>query len=109
MADDYYQTLGVSKDASKEDIKKAYRDLAKKYHPDISKEPNATEKFKKISEAYAVLSDDTKKTQYDQFGSSGFHQRYSQEDIFRGFDINDIFGDMFGGDVFNMFFVSFCL
>jgi len=105
MADDYYQTLGVSKSTSKEDIKKAYRDLAKKYHPDISKEKDASEKFKKISEAYAVLGDDTKRSQYDQFGSSGFQQRYSQEDIFRGFDFNDIFGDIFGDgdDVFNMF------
>lgn len=106
MAEDYYQTLGVSKGASKEEIKKAYRDLAKKYHPDISKEDSASDKFKKISEAYAVLSDDTKRQQYDQFGSADFQQRYSQEDIFRGFDINDIFGDIFGGEdnPFNMFF-----
>lgn len=105
MTEDYYQILGVSKNASKEDIKKSYRELAKKYHPDVSKEKDAAERFKKISEAYAVLSDDTKKTQYDQFGSTGFHQRYSQEDIFRGFDFGDIFGDAFGGDdIFNMFF-----
>ncbi len=104
--DDYYNELGVSKTSSKDEIKKAYRELAKKYHPDISKEPNATEKFKKVSEAYAVLSDDAKKSQYDQFGKEGFQQKYSQEDIFRGFDVGDIFGDMFGGgdDVFNMFF-----
>ncbi len=101
---DYYKTLNVEKNASKEEIKKAYRDLAKKYHPDISKEVNASEKFKEVSEAYAVLSDDQKKTQYDQFGSNGFQQRYSQEDIFRGFDVGDIFGDSFGGDIFNMFF-----
>ncbi len=105
MSDDYYQTLGVNKNSSKDEIKKAYRDLAKKYHPDINKEANATDKFKKISEAYAVLGDESKKAQYDQFGSTDFHQKYSQEDIFRGFNINDIFGDMFGGDdVFNMFF-----
>ncbi|MBS3152557.1 molecular chaperone DnaJ [Candidatus Woesearchaeota archaeon] len=105
MAEDYYEVLGVSKNSSKEEIKKAYRELAKKYHPDISKEKDAAEKFKKVSEAYAVLSDDTKKSQYDQFGSTGFQQRYSQEDIFRGFDINDIFGDVFGDDSpFNMFF-----
>ena len=104
MSDDYYKTLGVNKGASKEEIKSSYRNLAKKYHPDISKEPDAAEKFKKISEAYAVLSDDTKRQQYDTFGSSGFHQRYSQEDIFRGFNVHDIFGDIFGDDVFNMFF-----
>lgn len=100
MTEDYYQILDVSKNASKEEIKKSYRELAKKYHPDVSKEKDAAEKFKKISEAYAVLSDDTKKSQYDQFGSTGFHQRYSQEDIFRGFDFEDILGD----DLFNMFF-----
>src|SRR3989338_8819208 len=105
MAEDYYEVLGVSKNSSKEEIKKAYRELAKKYHPDISKEKDAAEKFKKVSEAYAVLSDDTKKSQYDQYGSADFQQRYSQEDIFRGFDINDIFGDVFGDDnPFNMFF-----
>ena len=91
--DDYYNELGVSKTSSKDEIKRAYRELAKKYHPDISKEPNATEKFKKVSEAYAVLSDDAKKSQYDQFGKEGFQQKYSQEDIFRGFDVGDIFGD----------------
>ncbi|MBI2148234.1 molecular chaperone DnaJ [Candidatus Woesearchaeota archaeon] len=104
MTEDYYQTLGVNKSASKDEIKKSYRELAKKYHPDISKEKDANEKFKKISEAYAVLSDDTKKAQYDQFGSTGFQQRYSQEDIFRDFDFGDVFGDMFGDDIFNMFF-----
>src|SRR3989338_3003433 len=103
MAEDYYEVLGVSKNSSKEEIKKAYRELAKKYHPDISKEKDAAEKFKKVSEAYAVLSDDTKKSQYDQFGSTGFQQRYSQEDIFRGFDFNDIFSGIFGDDMFNMF------
>lgn len=104
MTEDYYQTLGVSKNSSKEEIKKSYRELAKKYHPDVNKEPNSAEKFKKISEAYAVLGDETKRSQYDQFGSTGFHQRYSQEDIFRGFDFNDMFDDAFGGDIFNMFF-----
>ncbi len=105
MADDYYKTLGVSRDTSKEDIKKAYRKLAMQHHPDRNpNNPESAEKFKKISEAYAVLSDDTKRSQYDQFGSAGFHQKYSQEDIFRGFDFEDIFGDVFGGDVFNMFF-----
>lgn len=91
-AKDYYQTLGVKKGAPPEDVKKAYRKLAVKYHPD--KNPGNTEaeeKFKEISEAYAVLSDPQKKAQYDQFGSTGFHQRYSQEDIFRNFDFGDIF------------------
>jgi curved DNA-binding protein len=91
-AKDYYQTLGVKKGAPPEDVKKAYRKLAVKYHPD--KNPGnkeAEEKFKEISEAYAVLSDPQKKAQYDQFGSTGFHQRFSQEDIFRDFDFGDIF------------------
>ena len=91
---DYYQLLGLTKDASAEAIKKAYRKLAVKYHPD--KNPGnkeAEEKFKEINEAYAVLSDPQKKTQYDQFGSTGFHQRFSREDIFRGFDVGDMFKD----------------
>lgn len=102
---DYYEVLGISKDSSKEEIEKAFRKLAMKYHPDVSKEANAAEKFKQISEAYAVLSDDEKKKQYDTFGSDAFGQAYSQEDIFRGFDFDDIFGEMFGGgSIFDMFF-----
>ena len=99
MAEDYYQTLGVSKTASAEEIKKAYRKLAMKHHPDHTKGDKASEeKFKKISEAYAVLSDDEKRKQYDTFGSEGFSQRFSQEDIFRGFDFNDILREFgFGG------------
>ena len=89
---DYYKTLGVEKKASEEEIKKAYRKLAMKYHPDRNKgDKKAEEKFKEISEAYAVLSDKEKRKQYDTFGSSGFQQRYSQEDIFRGFDFSNIF------------------
>lgn len=105
MAEDYYQVLGVDKKATADDIKKAYRKLAVKWHPD--KNPNnkaaAEEKFKKISEAYAVLSDPKKKEQYDQFGSADqFRQQYSQEDIFRGFDLDEIlrsfgFGSSRGG------------
>jgi len=98
MAKDYYQTLGLSKGANKEEIKKVYKELAKKYHPDVSKEPNAEEKFKEVSEAYAILSDDTKRQQYDQFGNEGFHQKYSQEDIFRNFNFEDVFGDIFGNE-----------
>ena len=87
----YYETLGVAKDSSTQDIKKAYRKLAKKYHPDKNKgDKAAEEKFKKISEAYAVLSDPEKRKQFDTFGESGFQQRYSQDDIFQGFDLGDI-------------------
>jgi curved DNA-binding protein len=98
---DYYKLLGVNKDASDEQIKKAYRKLAMKYHPDHAKgDKSAEEKFKKISEAYAVLSDKEKRKQYDEFGSTGFHQRYSQEDIFRGFDLGDILREFgFGGSI----------
>lgn len=100
---DYYKVIGVDKTASDAEIKKAYRKLAMKYHPDQNKgDARAEEKFKKISEAYAVLSDKEKRRQYDEFGANGFHQRYSQEDIFRGFDISDILrefgmGGNFGG------------
>ncbi len=90
-ATDYYKILGVSKNASDKEIKKAYRKLAMKYHPDHTKgDKAAEERFKKISEAYAVLSDKKKRSQYDTFGSTGFRQRYSQEDIFKGFDFSDI-------------------
>jgi len=88
---DYYKILGVAKTASADDIKKAYRKLALKYHPDKNNGDKVAEaKFKEISEAYAVLSDQQKRQQYDTFGSAEFHQRYSQEDIFRGFDLNSI-------------------
>lgn len=95
----YYEKLGVSKNASSAEIKKAYRKLALKYHPDKnSGDKGAENKFKEISEAYAVLSDAEKKQQYDTYGSTGFHQRYSQEDIFANFDINDILNQFgFGG------------
>lgn len=88
---DYYELLGVKKDSSPSDIKKAYRKLALKYHPDKNQgEKKAESKFKEINEAYAVLSDPEKKKQYDLYGSNDFHKHYSQEDIFRGFDLNDI-------------------
>jgi curved DNA-binding protein len=99
MADDYYKTLGVEKGADPEAIKKAYRKLALKFHPDRNPgNREAEEKFKKISEAYAVLSDTEKRKQYDSFGSDQFSRRYSQEDIFRNFDLNEILRDFgFGG------------
>ncbi len=101
---DYYEVLGVKRDASKDDIKDAYRKLALQFHPDRNKEPGAEEKFKEISEAYAVLSDDQKRQQYDTLGHSGFDQRYSSEDIFRGADFDSIFRDIGFGDIFRTFF-----
>src|SRR3990170_92744 len=105
---DYYEVLNVSRTASKDEIKDAYRKLALQYHPDRNKAPDAEEKFKEISEAYAVLSDDEKKAQYDQLGHAGFDQRYTTEDIFRGADFESIFrnsGFGFGlRDVFSIFF-----
>jgi curved DNA-binding protein len=103
MSDDYYKLLGIGRNATEAEIKKAYRKLAMKYHPDHAKgDKGAEDKFKKISEAYAVLSDKEKRQEYDTFGSEGFRQKFSQEDIFRGFNVNDIlkefgFGDAFGG------------
>ncbi len=96
---DYYTILGVEKSASDNEIKKIYRKLAMKYHPDKTKGDKASEeKFKKISEAYAVLSDPKKRKEYDTYGSAGFQQRYSQEDIFKGFDFGDILKEFgFGG------------
>ncbi len=101
---DYYEVLGVQKNASKDQIKDAYRKLAMQFHPDRNKEVGAEEKFKEISEAYAVLSDDQKRQQYDQLGHSGFDQRYTSEDIFRGADFDSIFRDIGFGDLFRSFF-----
>lgn len=98
MGKDYYKVLGVGKDASAEDIKKAFRKIAMQYHPDRNSAPEAEEKFKEANEAYAVLSDPDKRKQYDMFGADGFGQRYSSEDIFSNFDFRTIFEDMgFGG------------
>ncbi len=95
---DYYEVLGVSKDASEAEIKSAFRKLAKKYHPDVSKEPDAAEKFKEAQEAYAVLSDADKRRQYDQFGHAAFSGASGQGGFdFSGFDFSDIFSDLFGG------------
>ncbi|MDA8412413.1 MAG: DnaJ domain-containing protein [Desulfobacteraceae bacterium] len=105
---DYYKALGVDKNASPEEIKKAFRKLAVKYHPDRNPNDKAAEdKFKEINEAYAVLSDSKKKEEYDTYGSSGFHKQYSQEDIFRGFDFSNIYKDMGAGggeDIFSRLF-----
>ena len=106
-AKDYYEVLGVAKGAAKQQIKDAYRKLALQFHPDRNKSPEAEARFKEISEAYAVLSDDEKRRQYDAFGREGVYQRYSQEDIFRGVDFGEFFRGMgFGGfdDVFAQFF-----
>ena len=96
---DYYEVLGVDKNASEADIKSAFRRLAKKYHPDVSKEENAAEKFKEAQEAYAVLSDPDKRKQYDQFGHSAFSGNGGAGfSGFEGFDfgnVSDIFEDIF--------------
>ena len=106
---DYYEVLGVPRGATKEEIKAAYRKLALQYHPDRNKSPGAEERFKEISEAYAVLSDDEKRRQYDLHGHAGIEGRYSWEDIFGGADFEDIFRDLgfgFGGfgSIFDLFF-----
>jgi molecular chaperone DnaJ len=101
---DYYEVLSVSKNASKDEIKDAYRKLAMQFHPDRNKAPDAEEKFKEISEAYAVLSDDEKRQQYDTLGHPGFDQRYTSEDIFRGADFSSVFRDIGFGDLFRTFF-----
>lgn len=110
MADkrDYYEILGVSKDASADEIKKAYRKLAKKYHPDSNQgNAEAEVKFKEASEAYAILSDDEKRRNYDRFGHSAFeaggvngNYHFNMDDI----DLSDIFGNIFGGGGFSSFF-----
>jgi len=102
MAEDYYKLLGVSKNASDDEIKKSYRKLAMKYHPDHTKgDKSAEEMFKKISEAYAVLSNKEKRKEYDTFGAEGFRQRFTQEDIFSGSDFSEILREFgFGGGNF---------
>ena len=99
---DYYEVLGISKDAQINEIKSQYRKLALKFHPDRNKSSEAAEHFKEISEAYAVLSDTKKRQLYDQHGHAGVYGRYSTEDIFRGAgfnfdDVGSIFENLFGG------------
>ncbi len=104
---DYYEVLGVQKNAPQDEIKSQYRKLALKFHPDRNKSPDAAEHFKEISEAYAVLSDSEKRKIYDTYGHTGVDGRYSTEDIFRGARVNfeDIFGG-FGGGGFDSIFES---
>lgn len=108
---DYYEILGVKKSASLDEIKKAYRELALRHHPDRvphEQKKEAEEKFKEISEAYAVLSDSQKRALYDQYGHSGIDQKYAYEDIFKGADFNSVFQDLgdfgFGGGLFDEIF-----
>ncbi|MDD5730814.1 MAG: molecular chaperone DnaJ [Candidatus Omnitrophica bacterium] len=108
---DYYEILGAKKNATLDEIKKAYRELALRFHPDRvphEQKKEAEEKFKEISEAYAVLSDSQKRALYDQYGHSGIDQKYAYEDIFKGADFNTVFRDMgdfgFGSNVFDEIF-----
>ena len=105
---DYYQILGVSRDADKSDIKKAYRKLARQYHPDVNKDANAEEKFKEVNEAYEVLKDSQKREAYDRFGANWKHGQQFDESGFGGFqggfqggfsggDFSDFFESIFGG------------
>ncbi len=100
MAKDYYRILGVDKNASKEDIKKAYKILAKKHHPDLNKESGSAEKFKEINEAYSALSDDTKRSNYDRFGDSGEQYSGFQGGNFNDEMFNDMFDNFFEGSIF---------
>jgi len=100
---DYYKTLGVSKEATKEEIKKAYKKLAKKYHPDLNNgNDESAEKFKEINEAASVLGNDEKRQQYDRFGTAG--QNGAGFNGFSDFNFNDSSGSFDFGDIFDMFF-----
>lgn len=99
---DYYDVLGVNRTATRDEIKHAYRQLALQYHPDKNKDPGAAEKFRELAEAYAVLSDDTKRKEYDTTGHAGVSERWSPEDLMRDFQFGDFFGGRFG-DLSSMF------
>jgi len=108
---DYYEILGVKKSATLDEIKKTYREMALRYHPDRvphEQKKEAEEKFKEISEAYAVLSDSQKRALYDQYGHAGIDQKYAYEDIFKGADFGSVFQDLgdfgFGGGLFDEIF-----
>ena len=95
--EDYYSLLGVSRGASEAELKKAYKKLAMKHHPDRNQgDKSAEAKFKEVSEAYEVLTDQNKRQAYDQFGHEGLDQRFGQNGGFQGGSFNDIFGDVFG-------------
>ena len=104
---DYYEVLGISRDAPAQEVKSQYRKLALKFHPDRNKSEEAAEHFKEISEAYAVLSEPEKRKLYDQYGHQGIDGRYSQEDIFRGGNFSDMFGEGGFDSIFESFFGGF--
>lgn len=103
---DYYEVLGVDRCATQEQIKQAYRQLAMKYHPDRNPAPDATERFKEIAEAYAVLCDPHKRAEYDAGGHAGISEHWSTEDLFRDFAFGDFFGGRFAdlGSIFGDLF-----
>ncbi|HBO97987.1 MAG TPA: molecular chaperone DnaJ [Candidatus Omnitrophica bacterium] len=107
MKKDYYEILGVAKNATAQEIKKAYRSLALKLHPDRvpeAEKKEAEHKFKEMSEAYGVLSDPQKRQMYDQYGHAGIDQQYTSEDIFRGADFSDVFEGVDLGNIFGQIF-----
>jgi len=110
---DYYEVLGIGKDATEREIKKAYRRLAKKYHPDVNKSPDAEDKFRELSEAYEILIDQEKRANYDRFGHAGAESIFGRggfrwSDFTHFSDIEDLFNrDFFGRDIFDVFFKGF--
>jgi len=103
---DYYEVLGVERNATRDQIKHAYRRLAIRYHPDKNKDPGASAKFRELAEAYAVLSDETKRKEYDTTGYAGVSERWSTDDLMRDFQFGDFFGGRFGdlSGIFGDFF-----